>query len=113
MTGMARPVKGAGNWPDDADRTKPYQLGPVGNAVRNNVRLLRLQRGWSINDLADRLDERGWPAHYRVFRRIEAGNRRVDVDELHLLAVVFGVDAADMLRPMSLPAAIAARRRSA
>jgi ribosome-binding protein aMBF1 (putative translation factor) len=113
MARMARPVRGAGNWPDNADRYKPSQLGPTGHAVRNNVRLLRLQRGWSINELADRLDERGWPVCYRVLRRIEAGNRRVDVDELHLLAVIFGVDTADMLRPMSLPAAIATRRRSA
>ena len=93
---------------DRADRYTPERLGPTGNAVKNNIRFLRLQRKMSVEEMAGRLDYLGWPAHPVVLYRIERGNRRVDVDELALFAKVFRVDAGDMLQPMKLPAMAAA-----
>jgi transcriptional regulator with XRE-family HTH domain len=86
-------------------RCIPTDLDATGNAVRANLRMLRMHRGWTIAELAVRLDERGWPASETVLSRIETGRRHVRVDELALFAKLYHVELADLLEPMSLPAA--------
>jgi ribosome-binding protein aMBF1 (putative translation factor) len=89
-------------------RCTPTALDATGHAVRNNIRMLRMHRGWSREQLALRLDERGWPVSEMVLRRIEGGRRHINVDELAIFAKVFRVEAAVMLQPISLPAMRAA-----
>lgn len=74
-------------------------LGPAGNNVRRNIRRLREQRHWSYRDVEERLAradraipsvELGW---------IDAGERRVDVDDLVALAAVFDLSVEELLLP--------------
>ena len=60
-------------------------------AVGAKVRALRVERGWSQGDLADKLDEVGWPIHQTNISKLEAGRRPIRVAELHALAAVFGL----------------------
>jgi ribosome-binding protein aMBF1 (putative translation factor) len=98
-------------------RCKPEDLDETGQAVKNNIQMLRTQQGWTREGLAGRLDERGWPISERVIKRIELGYRHVNVDELAIFARIFRVDAVGMLQPMRLPsgsrslAAMAGNRR--
>jgi len=91
--------------------SSPGDLDELGNAVKNNIRMLRMHRGLTVAALAGLLDERGWPLSVRVLARVERGTRHIRMDELAVFAKVFRVDPADMLRPMSLPAASRPRRQ--
>lgn len=53
----------------------------------------------STYDLARRLDELGWPILQTGLARIEAGRRRVDVDDLMALAVALDVSPNRLLLP--------------
>lgn len=92
-------------------RCKPEYLDATGNAVRANIRMLRMQRGLSLARLADLLDDRGWPCGEAVPDRIEKGFRHVRVDELAIFAKIFRVDMAAMLTPMTLADVRDIRRR--
>ncbi|HEY6114638.1 MAG TPA: helix-turn-helix transcriptional regulator [Candidatus Dormibacteraeota bacterium] len=74
-------------------------LGPAGNNVRRNVRRLREQGGWSYRDMEERLARAGRVIPTLGLSAIDAGERRVDVDDLVALAQVFGLDVEDLLRP--------------
>lgn len=76
---------------------KKNPLGPTGETVRRNV--IRLRGGMQYKDLAERLVQIGRPIPALGLRRIEAGERRVDVDDLVALAVVFGVSPLSLLLP--------------
>jgi hypothetical protein len=74
-------------------------LGPAGNNVRRNIRRLREERLWGYRDVEERLArvgraiptvEQGW---------IDAGERRVDVDDLAAFAAVFGITPGELLEP--------------
>ena len=57
------------------------------------VRQLRMERGWSQLDLAQRLDELGWPLHQTNISKLEAGKRPIRVAEADALATAFGIPA--------------------
>lgn len=78
-----------------ADKKNP--LGPTGEIVRLNV--ARLRGGMQYKVLSEKLDAVGRPIPPLGLRRIEAGERRVDVDDLVALAVVFGVSPLTLLLP--------------
>lgn len=65
--------------------------GVAGRNVSRNVERLRNQRGLSFVDLAELLKQEGRPIPVLGLRRIEKGERRVDVDDMAALAAVFGV----------------------
>lgn len=77
------------------DRKNP--LGPTGETVRRNV--ARLRGGMQYKVLSEKLAAVGRPIPPLGLRRIEAGDRRVDVDDLVALAVVFDVSPLTLLLP--------------
>lgn len=73
--------------------------GPVGEIVRANVNRLREAKRISQRDLSRLMGEAGWPMLASGISRIEQGTRRVDVDDLAVLAKVFGVRPEELLTP--------------
>lgn len=72
-------------------KVEPRQLGTAGEQVARNVRLMRTARHLTYAELSDRLGAAGRPIPVLGLRRLEVGDRRVDVDDLMALASVFGV----------------------
>lgn len=77
------------------------QVEGTGQHVRENVARLRKAHGWTTYELAGRLADAGRPIPQSGISRIESGTRRVDVDDLTALAVVFGVAPAALLVPFT------------
>lgn len=78
---------------------REIEMGPTGDTVRANVERVRRARGLSYAELSRQLDEIGRSIPALGLRRIEAGERRVDVDDLIALAFVLWVDPAILLLP--------------
>lgn len=78
-----------------SDKKNP--LGATGETVRRNV--VRLRGGMQYKELAERLAALGRPIPALGLRRIEAGERRVDADDLVALAVAFDVSPLTLLLP--------------
>ncbi|OBJ43113.1 hypothetical protein A5621_00880 [Mycobacterium colombiense] len=78
---------------------KRIQLGPTGETVRANIQRLRQAQNLGYTKLARVLEEIGRPIPDLGLRRIEAGDRRVDVDDLMALAVALGVSPVTLLMP--------------
>ncbi|WP_155850191.1 helix-turn-helix transcriptional regulator [Arthrobacter sp. Br18] len=76
---------------------KKIALSGTGETVRRNVK--RLRGGMQYKELAERLAYLGRPIPTLGLRRIEAGERRVDVDDLAALSIVFGVSPLTLLMP--------------
>jgi transcriptional regulator with XRE-family HTH domain len=74
-------------------------VGAIGNIVRRNIRRLRQTQRLTYVDLSKRLASAGRPIAILGLRRIEAGERRVDTDDLVALASVLGVTATQLLEP--------------
>lgn len=84
-------------------------MGPTGRAVAANVKRLRASRGLTLRALAAALKEAGRPLSADALNKIENGApdaeptksvRRVDVDDLMALAVVFEVNPSALLLPL-------------
>jgi hypothetical protein len=78
---------------------KKSDLGPTGIDLSHTVR--RLRGELTYNELSRRLTDIGRDIPPLGLRRIEAGTRRVDVDDLMALAVVLGVSPIALLTPPS------------
>lgn len=76
-------------------------LGVTGEVVRENIRRLREDVRMPLTELSAKLDELGRPIPVLGIRRIESGERRVDVDDLVALAVALEVSPAALLIPDS------------
>lgn len=74
-------------------------LGPIGEYVARNVRKLREDRELSTTKLAERLKDLGRPIGPTAITRLEAGQRRVDTDDLVALAIALGVSPNRLLLP--------------
>ncbi|MFC8423960.1 helix-turn-helix domain-containing protein [Streptomyces sp. NPDC057236] len=74
-------------------------LGVAGNNVRRNVRRLREQRRWSYREVEERVARAGRVIPALELSAIDAGERRVDVDDLVALAAVFGLSIEGLLQP--------------
>lgn len=74
---------------------KAKTAGDAGRAVRDNLRTLRGFMPYV--ELSRRLAEKGVDIPPLGLRRIEKGERRVDVDELVALSDVFGVPVLVLL----------------
>ncbi|MEU8968139.1 helix-turn-helix transcriptional regulator [Streptomyces monashensis] len=72
-------------------------LGAAGNNVRRNIRRLREQRHWSYRDVEERLARAGRAIPAVEQGWIDAGERRVDVDDLVALAAVFELSPEQLL----------------
>ncbi|GGC03140.1 hypothetical protein GCM10010972_15240 [Cellulomonas carbonis] len=84
-------------------------MGPTGDTVRENVAFFRELSGMTFAALSRRLEELGRPIPPLGLRRIEAGERRVDVDDLAALAVALNVNPNTLLFPRTMGDFIEAR----
>jgi transcriptional regulator with XRE-family HTH domain len=83
--------------------TEKNPLGPVGHQVRQNVERLRVERRLTKKDLSDRTGAAGRTVPPLAIARIEAGTRRVDADDLSVLAMVLDVTPAMLLEEPGRP----------
>lgn len=72
---------------------------PVGDALTRNLRRIRDAQRVTFVELAARLTEVGRPIPVLGLRRIEQGQRRVDVGDLLALSVALRVHPVDLLVP--------------
>ena len=79
--------------------TNAVTRGPVSTTVATNVQAIRKRRNMSQQDLARALAELGRPMQPSAIAKIEAGDRRVDVDDLAALAVALNVSVARLMVP--------------
>ncbi|WP_107425716.1 helix-turn-helix domain-containing protein [Streptomyces sp. CB02009] len=80
-------------------------IGPAGQHVAQAVARLREARSWDQAALVARLATEGLAISQPILSRVEAGTRRVDVDELLALAVALGVAPVALLPPVVTDAA--------
>lgn len=73
-------------------------VGPTGLLVASNVRRIREAQRFTKQALSDKVGELGTPIPPLGIARIEAGTRRVDVDDLLALGRALGVHGAELLR---------------
>jgi len=66
------------------------------NIVGPQVRKIRLQRGWTQNDFAVKLQLFGWDTSRESVTRLENQSRRVPDLELFVVAKILGVKADDL-----------------
>jgi transcriptional regulator with XRE-family HTH domain len=78
---------------------RPLPLGPIGETVRANVQQLRKARGLSQAALAAKIAAARAVARGPKIQAIEAGFRRVDVDDLAALAAGLDVRPEQLLAP--------------
>lgn len=78
-------------------------LGPTGLTVQRNVKRLREQQNLSLAEVSRRLDKIGRKIPVLGLSRIEAGERRVDADDLVALAAVLRVSVPALLLPHQNP----------
>lgn len=76
---------------------KELTLGVTGEIVMKNLK--RLRGVMTYAELGRRLEAVGRPIPPLGLRRMEAGERRVDVDDLMALATVLGVSPLTLLLP--------------
>ncbi|MET9617558.1 helix-turn-helix domain-containing protein [Kitasatospora indigofera] len=86
---------------------KKNPLGPSGNQVRLNVTRIREARGLTKKDVAARTAGLGRAIPALGISRIEAGTRRVDADDLVVLAMALGVNPTALLLPNTTDGEIA------
>lgn len=72
-------------------------LGLAGEAARRLIREARIKRRWRLEDVSIALTEVGHPLSKTTLSQIETGGRRVDVDDLVALAIVFDLPPKDLL----------------
>lgn len=79
--------------------TREVKQGPTSAQVAANVERLRKQHGWTLAELSAKLADIGRPMLPSGLSKIEQKTRRVDVDDLVALAIVFGVNVSTLLFP--------------
>jgi transcriptional regulator with XRE-family HTH domain len=80
-----------------ADKRNP--LGPTGETVRANMKRLMELQNLGYAQLSRKLAEVGRSIPDLGLRRVEAGDRRIDVDDLMALAAAFDVSPVTLLMP--------------
>lgn len=80
---------------------KAIAIGAVGDQVRRNLLRLRTGRGLTVNQLASLCEKLGRKIPQSGLTRIELGERRVDVDDLLVLARALNVSYTQLIEPPS------------
>ncbi|OKH65396.1 helix-turn-helix domain-containing protein [Mycolicibacterium mageritense] len=78
---------------------KESARGPTSDTVRTNITAVREARNLNYTQVSEQLAHLGWTISAVGVRRIESGERRVDVDDLVAFAVALGVSPASLLMP--------------
>ena len=76
---------------------QPIEIGSKGRDVAQNVRAIRKQRGWILEELSEALEAVGRPISAAMLGLLENEKRRVDVDDLAGLADALGVTIQRLL----------------
>jgi transcriptional regulator with XRE-family HTH domain len=103
MTGRSGRIGARSFW-CHAVAVTPMQagIGPAGDVLRRNLARIRAGKGLSYAELSRRLATGGRALPPLSLARIEAGRRRVDLDDLMSLAVALDVSPVDLLVPGTL-----------
>jgi transcriptional regulator with XRE-family HTH domain len=81
-----------------AGRYGPYSAStPATRALAARVAGLRAARGWTRRELGYQLNALGWTSPPQAVVFLEAGERLVSLDDLLLLAQVFGVSVGHLV----------------
>ena len=80
-------------------KRRKIEPGPTSEQVSRNVRALRERQGLTLQELAERLAQIGWPILASGLSKIEQGDRRVDADDLMALAVALNASPLTLLLP--------------
>ncbi|WP_262015647.1 helix-turn-helix domain-containing protein [Micromonospora sp. Mcm103] len=78
---------------------KRVTLGPLAANVAASIRRIRTQRRMTYTEMVKRLTDIGHPLPILALRRIERGERRVDVDELVAIARVLDAEPWNLTEP--------------
>ena len=81
-------------------KVTPRPLGSAGEQVARNMKLIREAHRLTYVELAAHLVEAGRPIPVLGLRRIEKGERRVDVDDLIAIASILGVRPESLWAPL-------------
>lgn len=86
---------------DEASTTKrrSNELGPTGEHVAENLQRLRQARGYTMQQLRQRMQDLGRPLPATGVIKTEQKDRRVDVDDLVALALALNVSPLALLLP--------------
>jgi transcriptional regulator with XRE-family HTH domain len=80
-------------------------MGPtargVGETFAKRVREVRERRGWTQQQLADRLRELGVPIDRTKVNRVETGARAVSIDDALAIAAALGVSPSVLFFPLA------------
>jgi transcriptional regulator with XRE-family HTH domain len=82
--------------------TRALELGPIGQHVADSVARIRRGKGLEQSDLAELVTGTGRPMSASILSKIEAGRRRIDVDDLVALATALDVNPAMLLLSRSV-----------
>lgn len=81
--------------------SKRIEVGETGRTVAANVTRRRAELRMAVTELADRVQKCGRPLSRQAVTDIESGSRRVDVDDLVVLARALDTSPAALLMPTS------------
>ena len=82
---------------EEKKKRQVNQVAETGHTVAANIK--RLRGTMQYKQLAEKLSEVGRPIAELGLRKIESGERKVDVDDLMAFAIVFGVSPLTLLMP--------------
>ncbi|THJ64592.1 helix-turn-helix transcriptional regulator [Arthrobacter echini] len=82
-----------------SSETRGFTPKATGKTVAANVKRLRMEHNLNIPELGRKLEKNGHPLTATSITRLEAGRRRIDVDDLMALAVALGVSPVTLLLP--------------
>lgn len=82
--------------------SRQIEQGEAGAAVRNNLRLLRRLREFTLAEVSNLMRARDRDICPTAISKIESGVRRVDVDDLVAFAKVYRVRPEQLLRPIRI-----------
>jgi transcriptional regulator with XRE-family HTH domain len=68
-------------------------------AAAEELRRVRMRKGWNQQQLADRLEELGTPIDQATISKIEKNRRRMTLDEVFAFAYALGVSPAALVLP--------------
>ncbi|PPG53754.1 hypothetical protein C5C24_01760 [Rathayibacter sp. AY2B3] len=84
---------------DPRPKQRGNDVGATGFEVARNLKRIRLYAGLTQADVSGMLGRMGRPVPVASIGKMESGDRRVEVDDLVALAVVFGVTPLALLMP--------------
>jgi transcriptional regulator with XRE-family HTH domain len=76
-------------------------------AAAEELRRVRMRKGWNQQQLADRLYELGAPTDRATISKIETGDRRIALDEVFWFAYALGVSPQALILPRRFGSSVA------